>query len=70
MKFPGRGFNECLIMYMLAASGEHYPVVLLYTIGDGRKQFLRMAKNLSYQTSGDSIMEARCFSQYSFLGLT
>ena len=26
MNFPIRGFNECLIVYVLAASGEHYPV--------------------------------------------
>src|SRR5687768_11498212 len=26
MNFPVRGFNECLIMYVLAASGEKYPV--------------------------------------------
>ena len=26
MNFPVRGFNECLIMYVLAASAERYPV--------------------------------------------
>ena len=26
MNFPVRGFNECLIMYVLAASGERYSV--------------------------------------------
>ncbi|HXO77007.1 MAG TPA: Ig-like domain-containing protein, partial [Puia sp.] len=26
MDFPVRGFNECLIMYVLAASGQRYPV--------------------------------------------
>jgi hypothetical protein len=26
MNFPVHGFNECLIMYVLAASGEKYPV--------------------------------------------
>ena len=70
MNFPLRGFNECLITYVLAASATRYPVhASTYTTAAGRKAiFLKMAKH---------IMDTNCrlgfdyggplfFSQYSF----
>ena len=36
MNFPVRGFNECLIMYVLAASGERYPVSSAVCIVTGK----------------------------------
>ena len=70
MNFPVRGFNECLIMYVLAASGERYRCRLLFIIADGQKAIsLKMVKSfmvyklpLGFDYGGPLF-----FSQYSFL---
>jgi len=46
MNFPVRGFNECLIMYILAASSENYPVTAaVYHRGWAESSFLKMGKS-------------------------
>ena len=72
MNFPVRGFNECLIMYILAASGQHYPVSsAVYHRGWVQSDFFKNAKTfygyklpLGFDYGGPLF-----FSQYSFLGL-
>ncbi len=72
MNFPVRGFNECLIMYVLAASGEHYPVpASVYHNGWAQSDFFKNGKSfygyvlpLGFDYGGPLF-----FSQYSFLGL-
>lgn len=72
MNFPVRGFNECLIMYVLAASGERYPVsAAVYHRGWAQSNFFRNGKTfygfelpLGFDYGGPLF-----FSQYSFLGL-
>ncbi len=72
MNFPVRGFNECLIMYVLAASGEHYPVsAAVYHRGWAESNFFKNGKSyygyklpLGFDYGGTLF-----FSQYSFLGL-
>ncbi|HEY4338193.1 MAG TPA: glucoamylase family protein [Puia sp.] len=72
MNFPVRGFNECLIMYVLAASGEHYPVsAAVYHKGWAQSDFFKNGKTfygyklpLGFDYGGPLF-----FSQYSFLGL-
>ncbi len=72
MNFPVRGFNECLIMYVLAASGEHYPVpASVYHRGWAQSNFFKNGKEfygiklpLGFDYGGPLF-----FSQYSFLGL-
>jgi hypothetical protein len=72
MNFPVRGFNECLIMYVLAASGEHYPVTsAVYHRGWVQSDFFRNGKTfygyklpLGFDYGGPLF-----FSHYSFLGL-
>jgi hypothetical protein len=72
MNFPVRGFNECLIMYILAASGEHYPVSpAVYHRGWAESNFFKNGKEfyhiklpLGFDYGGPLF-----FSQYSFLGL-
>jgi hypothetical protein len=72
MNFPVRGFNECLIMYVLAASGQHYPVTdAVYHRGWAQSNFFKNGKifygyklPLGFDYGGPLF-----FSQYSFLGL-
>jgi hypothetical protein len=72
MNFPVRGFNECLIMYVLAASGTHYPVSdAVYHRGWAQSSFFKNGKEfygiklpLGFDYGGPLF-----FSQYSFLAL-
>jgi hypothetical protein len=72
MNFPVRGFNECLIMYVLAAAGQHYPVsAAVYHRGWAESNFFKNGKTfygyklpLGFDYGGPLF-----FSQYSFLGL-
>lgn len=72
MNFPIRGFNECLIVYVLAASGERYPVSsAVYHRGWAESHFFKNGKTfygyplpLGFDYGGPLF-----FSQYSFLGL-
>lgn len=72
MNFPVRGFNECLIMYVLAASGERYPVASsVYHRGWAQSNFFKNGKEfygiklpLGFDYGGPLF-----FSHYSFLGL-
>jgi hypothetical protein len=72
MNFPVRGFNECLIMYVLAASGDNYPVPpSVYHRGWAQSNFFKNGKTfyghelpLGFDYGGPLF-----FSQYSFLGL-
>jgi len=72
MNFPVRGFNECLIMYVLAASGQHYPIsAAVYHRGWVQSDFFKNGKTfygyvlpLGFDYGGPLF-----FSQYSFLGL-
>lgn len=72
MNFPVRGFNECMIMYVLAASGERYPVSsAVYHRGWAQSNFFKNGKSfydiklpLGFDYGGPLF-----FSQYSFLGL-
>ncbi len=74
MNFPVRGFNECLILYILAASSpnEHYQVSAdVYHKGWAQSIFFKNGKTfygfrlpLGFDYGGPLF-----FSQYSFLGL-
>jgi hypothetical protein len=72
MNFPVRGFNECLIMYVLAASGDRYPVSpAVYHNGWAQSNFFKNGKQfydielpLGFDFGGPLF-----FSHYSFLGL-
>ncbi len=72
MNFPVRGFNECLIMYILAASAERYPVSpAVYHRGWAQSNFFKNGKKfydivlpLGFDYGGPLF-----FSHYSFLGL-
>ena len=72
MNFPVRGFNECLIMYVLAASGKQYPVSeKVYHNGWAQSNFFKNGKAfygiklpLGFDYGGPLF-----FSQYSFMGL-
>lgn len=72
MNFPLRGFNECLITYVLAASAERYPVpATVYHRGWAQSNFFKNGKKfydielpLGFDYGGPLF-----FSHYSFLGL-
>jgi len=72
MNFPVRGFNECLIMYVLAASGDRYQVSSsVYHRGWAQSNFFNNGKTfygyklpLGFDYGGPLF-----FSHYSFLGL-
>jgi hypothetical protein len=72
MDFDIRGFNECLITYVLAASGEKYPVdTAVYYEGWAKSDFFINGKEfygiklpLGFDYGGPLF-----FSHYSFLGL-
>ncbi|ANH83408.1 beta-glucosidase [Niabella ginsenosidivorans] len=73
MNFPLRGFNECLITYVLAASGQRYPVPrTVYDRGWAQSSFFKNGKKfynyllpLGFDYGGPLF-----FSHYSFLGLS
>lgn len=72
MNFPIRGFNECLIVYVLAASGNRYPVSsAVYHRGWAESSFFKNGKSFyGYQLPlGFDFGGPLFFSQYSFLGL-
>lgn len=72
MNFAIRGFNECLITYILAASGERYPVTAdVYHRGwvqsnffKNEKEFYGIKLPLGFDYGGPLF-----FSHYSFLGI-
>lgn len=72
MDFPVKGYNECLILYVLAASGEHFPVsAAVYHRGWTESNFFKNGKEfygiklpLGFDYGGPLF-----FSHYSFLGL-
>jgi hypothetical protein len=72
MNFPIRGFNECLITYVLAAAAERYPVgPAVYHRGWAQSNFFKNGKvfygfklPLGFDYGGPLF-----FSQYSFLGV-
>src|SRR5258708_31396677 len=72
MNFPVRGFNECLIMYVLAASGERYPVsAAVYHRGWAQSNFFKNGKTFyGYKLPlGFDYGGSLFFSHSSFLGL-
>jgi hypothetical protein len=72
MNFPVRGFNECLIMYVLAASAERYPVnASVYHSGWAQSNFFKNGKSFYGYTLplGFDYGGPLFFSHYSFLGL-
>jgi hypothetical protein len=72
MNFAVRGFNECLIMYVLAASAERYPVpAAVYHHGWAQSNFFKNGKQFYGYTLplGFDYGGPLFFSQYSFLGL-
>lgn len=74
MNFPVRGFNECLIMYVLAAScpNERYQVPSsVYHRGWAQSDFFKNGKQFYGYTLplGFDYGGPLFFSQYSFLGL-
>jgi len=72
MNFAICGFNECLITYVLAASGDNFPVTAhVYHKGWAQSNFFKNGKRfyghllpLGFDYGGPLF-----FSQYSFLGL-
>ena len=72
MNVPIRGYNECLITYILAASGEHYPVkASVYHQGwtqstnfKNGKSYYNYSLPLGFDFGGPLF-----FTHYSFLGL-
>ena len=72
MNFPIRGFNECLITYVLAASATRFPVTAsVYHNGWAQSDFFKNGKTfygyklpLGFDYGGPLF-----FSQYSFMGL-
>ncbi|MDO9374825.1 MAG: glucoamylase family protein, partial [Ferruginibacter sp.] len=70
--FPVRGFNECLIMYILAAGDQNYPVSsAVYHRGWAQSSFFKNGKQFYGHTLplGFDYGGPLFFSQYSFLGL-
>ncbi len=72
MNFPIRGYNECLITYVLAASAERHPVdASVYHHGWAKSNFFKNGKEfyrhrlpLGFDYGGPLF-----FAHYSFLGL-
>jgi hypothetical protein len=72
MNFPIHGFNECLITYVLAASGERYPVSAdVYHKGWAQGSFFKNGKTFYNYTLplGFDYGGPLFYSQFSFLGL-
>lgn len=73
MNFPLRGFNECLITYVLAASSTRYPVEkIVYNRGWVESDFFKNGKQFYGYTLplGFDFGGPLFFSHYSFLGLS
>lgn len=72
MNFPIRGYNECLITYLMAAAGERYPVSgRVYSQGWAQSNFFKNGKTyygyklpLGFDYGGPLF-----YTHYSFLGL-
>ncbi|MBV4357723.1 glucoamylase family protein [Pinibacter aurantiacus] len=72
MNFPLRGFNECMVVYVLAASSDRYPVTsAVYDRGWAQSDFFKNGKEfygiklpLGFDYGGPLF-----FSHYSFVGL-
>ena len=72
MNFPLRGYNECLITYVLAASGERYPVSpAVYHRGWAQSNFFKNGKTFYGYTLplGFDYGGPLFFTHYSFTGL-
>jgi hypothetical protein len=72
MNFAIRGFNECLITYILAASGTNYPVTAdVYHNGWAQSDFFKNGRSFYGYTLplGFDFGGPLFFSHYSFLGL-
>jgi len=72
MNFPIHGFNECLITYVLAASGQRYPINAdVYHEGWAQGNFFINGKTFYGYTLplGFDYGGPLYYSQYSFLGL-
>ena len=72
MNFPIRGFNECLIVYVLAAAAEKHAVTnAVYHRGWVQSNFFKNGKTFFGYTLplGFDYGGPLFFSQYSFLGL-
>ena len=72
MNFPLRGYNECLITYILAASATRFPVSeKVYNRGWAQSNFFKNGKTFyNYKLPlGFDFGGPLFFSQYSFLGL-
>ena len=72
MNFPVRGYNECLIMYVLAASADSYPVSsAVYHQGWTKSNFFKNGKKFYGYTLplGFDFGGPLFFSHYSFMGL-
>ena len=72
MNFPLRGYNEALITYVLAASGERYPVsAAVYHRGWAQSNFFKNGKTFYGYTLplGFDYGGPLFFTHYSFLGL-
>jgi hypothetical protein len=72
MNFPLRGYNECLITYILAASAERYPVSAeVYHRGWAQSDFFRNGKTFFGYTLplGFDYGGPLFFTHYSYLGL-
>ena len=72
MNFPLRGYNECLITYVLAASASNYPVEpKVYHRGWAQSNFFKNGKSFyGYELPlGFDYGGPLFFAHYSFLGL-
>jgi hypothetical protein len=72
MNFPLRGYNECMITYVLAASGERYPVQpVVYHRGWAQSNFFKNGKTYYNYTLplGMEYGGPLFFTHYSYLGL-
>lgn len=77
MNFAVRGYNECLIMYILAASSPTYPIdPEVYHKGWARngaissdRAFLGFPTELDHYETGDSPVGPLFWAHYSYLGL-
>ena len=72
MNIPIRGFNECLIVYVLALSGSRYPVgTQVYDSGWAQSHYFKNGKTFyNYKLPlGFDYGGPLFFSHYSFLGL-
>ena len=77
MNFPVRGYNECLIMYVLAAASPTYPIDAdVYHQGWARngkiisnREYLGFKTVLDHYETNDSPVGPLFWAHYSYLGL-